>query len=119
MQVNKYTGDVPFDLSGLKGTLRYDWKALSAVQSFLGKSLFGSLEGLTVEQMAAVLAIGFQKHNPEITTDKVMEASPPLLKVVEAIGLATSAAYFGPDNIPSEASDDKTPSAEGENRPKA
>lgn len=100
MAGNKYTGEVTLDLAGVSCTLVYDWRALADIQSKYGEDAFDTLfEDINgdFEKLADILAAGLRRHHPEMTAAAVMEASPALLPVREAVHLAILAAFLGPE----------------------
>ena len=68
---NKYTGEVEVKIGEKKCVLVFDWHALSALHSRFPDDLRGGLLDVGKVndplKLAAILAIGLQKHNPEVT----------------------------------------------------
>ena len=105
--MNKYTGQLTFKIGKKTGTLCYDWKALAEIKSLFSASIVEQLNGANPDTIADLMAIGFKKYSPEITKEDILADSPPLVKAIEAIGLAVSIAHFGPDEIPEQGHDIK------------
>ena len=103
--MNMHTGDVEVLIGGARGTLRFDWEALAEVQTRVGKNVLGTTQELSVDQIAMILEIGFRRHNPEITAEVIKKASPPVMKMMDAIGRALAFAYLGAEGVADSASD--------------
>lgn len=101
--MNKYLGEVVLNIGGKEARLVYDWRALSEIQTKHGASILKDLfKGVSPDTIADILAIGFRKHNPEVTAAAILDASPPFVPMVQAIDKALSFSYFGADGIPDE-----------------
>lgn len=107
--MNKITGEKTIEIDGKECVLRYTWRALAEIESQHGESpnLFNA------ETLAAVAAAGFRERHPELTADRLMELSPPLVPLATAVQEAIQWAYFGPGKLPAAAPDIK------KNRPTA
>jgi hypothetical protein len=92
---NKYTGAVSVDFGKVKGELVYDWNALATVKTEFKDEQIATLYSATPKQIARLLEIGFQKKNPEITADLIMEESPPMLQLAGLIDKAILYAHWG------------------------
>ena len=96
--MNKYTGEVPLDIHGIKYTLVYDWRALSLMKSeFTNEQLAEIVEGRQVKGLAKILQIGLSKKHPDITADELDRLSPPLVPTMEALASALHYSYYGTD----------------------
>ena len=98
--MNKYIGTTPIDIEGQQLTLAFTWDAIARVREELGddgqaKALAGDLEALSV-----LVAIGLSKHHGDWTADKVRVISPPVYPTTNAVEVALTAAYFGPNGVP-------------------
>lgn len=94
---NKYTGEVPLNIGDKKGVLVYDWNALALVRSNLTQQEMDNLAQLHPEKLALLTAAGFKKKNPEITAEVIMEISPPIMELANAVDRALLFAYHGPE----------------------
>jgi len=101
--VNPITGEVEVQLNGETFTLRFDWNALAAIEEAHGENpnLF------TPDVVASVAAIGFKRHHPEMTAERIMEISPPLMPFAQTVQKALQWSYFGLEFIPDEDEDSK------------
>lgn len=98
--MSAHTGDVYLDLGGVNYTLRFDWRALSKVKTQYGDEAILRLLDQTPETIAGMLVCALERNHPEITLDKILDVSPPITPVLQAIDKALSYAYFGPDGPP-------------------
>lgn len=106
--MNKYTGEVPVKVGDKVCTLFFSWRALAEVQSKHGTDILKELShGMSFDIIADVLAIGFKKHNPEMTKEAIMDASPAFVPMVQAVDKALAFAYFGADDMPEKYADQK------------
>lgn len=96
--MNPYTGEVSVNINNLKGTLCYDWKALSAIKAELDVGLIQSANDLDIDQLSVVMEIGFRKKSPEITRKTIIDCSPPVLTMMQLVGQALAFAYLGPED---------------------
>lgn len=103
---NTYTAETPVDIGGKRLRLQFDWRALGAIKTAFGSAEIGDLlRGDRPEALASMLAIGLARHHPEQwTVERILDASPPVVPVVDALTKAINAAYYGPDGPPSEVS---------------
>lgn len=96
MTANKYKGEEKLKIGGVGATIVFDWNALGKLQTELsGTEIDAVVNGRDLGKIALVLSIGLEKHNPEFTVDKIVEASPPFALTVEALKNAITYAYFG------------------------
>jgi len=107
---NNYTGETEFLFDGHSLNLCYDWRALGEIQTKHGatilKELFSGINPLIV---ADLLLIGCKKHHPDMTLDKILDMSPPLVAAIKAVDKALERAYFGADGMPKEKSHEDNP----------
>ena len=97
---NKYTGATPLMLNGKKYTLVFDWRALAKLRSqFNDKDISNLLNEGQIGDIAAIVAIGLEKHHDHMTAETVIEISPPLMTTLESLDDALTFAYFGPDGV--------------------
>lgn len=90
------TGEYKIIIDGEEYTLRYDWKALSEVEAAHGDTpnLFNS------DIVASVASFGMVRKHPEMTKDRIIELSPPLVPFINSVQKALNWAYFGKDSTP-------------------
>lgn len=96
---NAHTGEFSLKVNGKDCVLVYDWKAIARAQNELGASVLvkvGKVGALSTDELAQLLAIGFERKHPELDEDAIMEASPIVLDALMAIDQALNYAYFGP-----------------------
>ena len=102
---NKYAGDVVLVMTGKKYVLRYDWEAIGKLVTVLGKDFEQEMGRAAVEMdlpvIAKALSIGLLCHQPgELTDLDIMEMSPPLVAVHDAINRAITLAFHGTTEVP-------------------
>lgn len=95
MAKNKYAGEIPLKIGSKQGTLVFDWRALGALHTNFSKDALEKIMERTPEELAQILAIGFQKLSPDITVDIIFDASPAIEEVAMAIDKALLYAYHG------------------------
>ena len=90
------TGMKRTDIDGKSYSLRYTWAVLAEVAEKYGDSpnLFDP------ETVAFVGAAGLLKRHPEMTPEKIMELSPPLIPFANDVQQALQWAYFGDKGVP-------------------
>jgi hypothetical protein len=94
--MNKITGEVPVEIGGREYVLRFDWQALADVEQAHG----GSPNLFAPDVVASVAAFGLRKRHPEMTAQRIKDASPPLIPFANTVQMALQWAYFGPDGVP-------------------
>jgi hypothetical protein len=101
--MNPITGEYEIEIAGQKYTLRFDWAALAEVEAEHGESpnLFSA------EVVASVASAGLKRRHPEMTKERIMELSPPLVPFAHAVQTALQWAYFGSEGIPAGLADKK------------
>lgn len=94
--MNPITGEGKVKIAGQEYTIRFDWSCLAEIETAHGSdpNLFNP------DVVASVAAIGLKKYHPEMTAEKIKEASPPLVPFAQEVQLAMKYAYFGNDPIP-------------------
>src|SRR5690606_21329882 len=86
--------------------LRYDWRAMAALKTLLGKDFLAKLDQVMMdaaadpEALANILAIGLQRNHPEMDAEKVMDLSPPIAAAVEVVATALARAFYGDKGPP-------------------
>jgi len=92
------TGMKRIDIDGKSYSLRYTWAALAEVAEKYGDSpnLFDP------ETVAFVGSAGLRERHPEMTPEKLMELSPPLIPFANDVQQALQYAYFGDKGIPAD-----------------
>lgn len=105
--MNPITGEYDITIVGKKYTLRYDWQALAEVEATHGQepNLFSA------EVVASVASSGLKRRHPEMTPEKIMELSPPLVPFATSVQTALQWAYFGDELLPE--GDSKKKAAKG------
>lgn len=85
--------------------IRFTWAALAEISEKYGDNpnLFEP------ETVAFVGAAGMRENHPEMTQEKIMELSPPLIPFANDVQQALTWAYFGSDKIPEDDGSKKKP----------
>ena len=101
---NKYVGEVSLDIAGKKYILRYDWNAIGKLKTKFGPDFDQKISRASIESdmviMAVVLAIGLERHHPgKLPVEKIIDLSPPVVPVVDAINKAIVYAYHGTTEV--------------------
>ena len=77
---NQYLGEVTLIMGGKSYILVYNWRALGKLKtSYTDSDLDDITSGRNVGVIANVLSIGLEKYHPDMTSDKIMELSPPFI----------------------------------------
>lgn len=108
---NNYTGDTPLVWPGSSYTLRYDWRALAAIQTafegkideHVGPALGDPLSH--VDDFLTIVVAGLAKHHPEMTREAIEEMSPPVGITRDAVVAAINRASYGGNPPPVETPD--------------
>jgi hypothetical protein len=97
------TGEKELKIAGKKYILRFTWKALSEISEKYGDSpnIFKP------EVVSDIASMGLIDKYPDMTPDKIMEISPPLIPFANEIQQAMTWAYFGDKDIPKIEIDEK------------
>ncbi len=90
------TGIKETTINGKPYFLRYTWSVLAEVSKKYGESpdLFDP------DTVAFVGAAGLRERHPEMTPEKIMEISPPLIPFANDVQQALQWAYFGDEGVP-------------------
>jgi len=94
----KITGEKIVEINGERYTLRFTWRALSEIEEKFGQNpnMFDP------EVVAAMAEAGFKEKHPDLTAEKILELSPPLIPFAKAVQDAFKYAYFGNEPMPDE-----------------
>jgi hypothetical protein len=94
--MNKVTGEKIIEIGGERYVMRFTWRVLSELEQKYGDkpNLFDPVV------IADFAAGGMRKKHPEMTAEKIMELSPPLIPCANAVQEALKWAYFGPGEMP-------------------
>lgn len=95
--MNPINGEKAIEINGVTYALRYTWKALAEVEGKYGDNpnLFNT------EVLANVASAGLKDRHPEMTAERIMELSPPLMPFARDVQTAIQWAYFGNETLPS------------------
>ena len=104
--MNPVTGEKQVDINGSKYVLRFDWKAIAEMEHKYGEAP----NMLDTDVVAGIAEIGFRRAHPDMTADKIIDQSPPLVPFAKAVQDALQWAYFGPEAVPD------TPKDEGKKK---
>lgn len=102
MKANKHKGEVGIVIGGKEKILVFDYEAMEKTQGeFTPEKMLklGIVGAFAVEELTRLAAIGFQKHNPEMTVEAIKAASPPLVKLQAAIDRAMTLTFFGVEGL--------------------
>lgn len=100
--MNPLTGDKLTHINGVPFTIRFTWKALAEVEHKYGDNpnLFDA------ETVAFVASAGMREKHPDMTAEKIMTLSPPLIPFARDVQEALQWAYFGAESLPAFPDDD-------------
>jgi len=104
---NPLKGEGAILLDGKSYPLRFTWSALAELQ----EKYPSGFNTARTDVLADLIAWGLRHVAPELTPEKIMDLSPPMIESIEAVNKALMIAYYGEKGPP------KT--EEGENPPKA
>lgn len=97
--INKYTGEATLKIKGKDHIVFYGWDQIAKLKSvFSQEQINDVIDGNDCALLAEMLAVGLQKHHPDVTAAKIKENAPPIYEAITAVGLAIRFAYFGPDD---------------------
>jgi len=109
--MNPVTGQKIIVVGGEPLTLRFTWAALAEIEHKYGDNpnLFDP------EIVATVAAAGLREKHPDITAERIMQLSPPLMPFMRDVQQALRWAYFGAEPTPEAVPDavKKNPSGGG------
>jgi hypothetical protein len=96
--MNKITGEKIVKIAGQDYILRYTWRVIAEVAQKYGDNpnLFSP------ETIAYIASAGMREKHPEMTPERIMELSPPLIPFAQDIRAALTWAYFGLEEAPKE-----------------
>ena len=94
--MNRITGEKKVMIGGRGYVMRFTWRALAEIEAEYGDNP----NLLKPEIVAAVASAGLRERHPEMTPDKIMELSPPLMPFARDVQTAIQWAYFGNEAIP-------------------
>lgn len=90
--MNPTTGEKTIVIAGVRCTLRFTWRALSEIEA-----AFGDNPNLSDPKVLARIAeAGLRDHNPDMTAERIIDLSPPLMPFAQDVQQALHWAYFGP-----------------------
>ena len=94
--MNPVTGEKAVVIGGQPCAMRFTWRALAEIESRFGDNpnLFNA------EVVAAVAAAGLRDRHPDLTAERIMDLSPPLIPFARDVQQALRWAYFGPEDVP-------------------
>jgi len=94
--MNRITGEKKVMLGGQGYVMRFTWRALAEIEAKYGDNpnLFNA------EVLSQVASAGLRDNHPEMTPEKIMDMSPPLMPFCVAVKEAIQWAYFGAESIP-------------------
>lgn len=89
--MNRITGEKIIQIQGKPHVLRFTWRAVAEVTKKYGDNpnLFDP------EVIASVAAAGLRDRHPDMTAERIMEISPPLVPFAKDVQEALTWAYFG------------------------
>jgi hypothetical protein len=90
--MNPVTGEKAIRIAGVDYVMRFTWRALAEVEAKHGDSpnLFNP------EVVASVASAGMRDRHPEMTAERIMDLSPPLVPFAHSVQEALKWAYLGP-----------------------
>ena len=102
MTGNKYTGEVPIEISGKPYVMKLDWLAIAKIQNDVGPDALRTTFINTIEDNAKIVHHALGHYHPEVTLEDVLQADPalPIIPTCEALDNLACYAYFGPDGPP-------------------
>lgn len=94
--MNRITGEKKVIINGQGHVMRFTWRALAAIEAEFGDNpnLFNA------EVLAKVASAGLAEKHPDMTPERIMELSPPLMPFAHDVQTAIQWAYFGNEAIP-------------------
>lgn len=94
---NAYTGEERLALGKKNVTIVFDWRAISELKTrHTGNIIKTMVDDPDPATIASILQVGLMKHQPEITVDEIIDASPAIYPTLAALDAALAHAYFGP-----------------------
>lgn len=94
--MNPVTGEKTVTINGTAYTLRFPWRALAEIEAMYGDNpnLFKA------EILAAVASTGLRDKHPDMTPERIMDLSPPLIPFAREVQEVMRWAYFGAELPP-------------------
>jgi hypothetical protein len=94
--MNRITGEKKVIINGQGHVMRFTWRALAAIEAEFGDNpnLFNA------EVLAKVASAGLAEKHPDMTPERIMDLSPPLMPFCADVKEAIQWAYFGTEAIP-------------------
>ena len=94
--MNRITGEKKVIINGQGYVMRFTWRALAEIEAEYGDNpnLFSP------DVLSRVAAAGLRDKYPDMTPEKIMDLSPPLMPFCVAVKEAIQWAYFGTEPIP-------------------
>lgn len=103
---NRYRGQTSVEIAGKLCTVVFSWDGLAKLREAYGPRYEAEVTRICLDndtnELARVLHIGLEAHHPELTVEKIKEASPGVIDVSNAVVNALNAAYYGPKGPPKE-----------------
>lgn len=94
--MNPVTGEKKVSINGKPYVLRFTWAALAEMEAKHGDNP----NLLKPDILASVAESGFRQHHPEMTAERIMELSPPMVPFAKAVQEAIKWACFGGEPVP-------------------
>lgn len=103
-QPNAFEAAVPLQLGERTVTLRLDWRTSAALIEEIGPNWGAKLRSAcmlveqspdSIDQVAKIISILCRREDPDVTPEMVMDASPPLVPVADALGAVHRLFYWG------------------------
>lgn len=93
--MNPVTGQKKVEIDGKPYVLRFTWAALAEVEAKHGENpnLFRP------DVLASVAESGFRQFHPELTAERIMELSPPIVVFAKSVQEAIQWACFGNEAV--------------------
>lgn len=100
MIANSDNGEIILKIGDSDYILRYDYKAIAMLNEEFGKPYEAGLSKMCIEKdvmsLAKAVEIGLQRfHKDSLSLDEIVDLSPPLIPVINAINKAHNLAQFG------------------------
>jgi len=97
--MNPVTGEKEVTMGGQRYVLRFTWRALAEIEKKHGEHP----DMFDPETVASVAAAGMRERHPDMTSERIMDLSPPLVPFARAVQEALAWAYFGGEAVPEDA----------------
>jgi hypothetical protein len=102
--MNPYRGEIGIEIAGTLRVLRFGWSEIALLQSAYGEDfttrMMQAIVAVDLKTIADILVIGLRRDWPEVSAETIIEASPAIALVTEAINDALTAAFKGPKGVP-------------------